>query len=78
MTKTRTKKVRRGGVRVGAGRPALFEGARVPLMVKITERARQAVTDTAKEMEAKHGPLATDGAAVEYLIRKARRIPMKG
>lgn len=54
------------------GRPTLFEGDRVRMSLKLTTDAKKMVDDTRDQLVARgHGHAATEGAAVEFLIRKA-------
>jgi len=67
---------KRGGKQPGAGRPSIFHGTRVKLSVTVTELAYGLIRQTREKLEPEHGHAATDGAAVEYLIRKATRTPL--
>jgi hypothetical protein len=71
------KKPQWGGKREGAGRPALFPGKRVKMTIKMTTVAKDLVDKTIAELEPEHGVHATEGAAVEWLIRKATKTPME-
>lgn len=77
MAQRRRKKQAWGGRRIGAGRPAMFEGPRVMMTVKVTERAAGLIAQTMAQLEPEHGALATQAAAVEYLVRKATKTPLK-
>ncbi len=77
---TRTRKAKRrgpGGKQPGAGRPGLFVGTRVKVGVKLTTAAVALIAETREHLRLAHGPLATDSAAVEYLVRKAAGAPME-
>lgn len=65
-----------GGKREGAGRKVVFKGRRVKFATKVTELARDLITQAKADLVAEHGTAATDAAAVEWLIRKATRTPM--
>jgi hypothetical protein len=70
-------KMQHGGKRDGAGRKAMFPGKRIKVSVKITERAKALVDATVAKLAPAHGHTATEAGAVEYLIRKATRTPLK-
>lgn len=67
-----------GGYRIGAGRPSLFGGEKVALMTMVTTEVKAAIRAQAAELRLIAGPLGTDGAAVEYLVRLARGLPLTG
>lgn len=72
MTKA-AKKKSKGQGRVG--HPTMFEGPREKLSVKVTTEARELVESTRSGLRAAYGTAATTGAAVEFLIRKATKVP---
>ncbi len=55
------------------GRAVMFAGTRVKMTIKVTERAWALIQSTQATLRSRHGAKATEGAAVEYLIRKATR-----
>ncbi len=55
------------------GRSVLFRGTRVKMTIKITERAFALIQSTQATLRPRYGARATEGAAVEYLVRKATR-----
>jgi len=58
------------------GRSVLFRGKRVKMTIKVTERAGALIQLTQATLRPRYGLRATEGAAVEYLVRKATRTRM--